>query len=69
MQVKKDEIRNNILDTAQRLFIKRGYENTSMKQIAERSNISKSNIYRYFRSKEEIYEKKKELFGKLGIKL
>lgn len=27
-----------------------------MKLIAERSNISKSNIYRYFRSKEEIYE-------------
>lgn len=57
MQVKKDEIQNRILETAQRLFIKRGYENTSLKQIAEQSNISKSNIYRYFSSKEEIYEK------------
>ncbi|SFY13329.1 TetR/AcrR family transcriptional regulator, partial [Ruminococcus sp. XPD3002] len=47
MQVKKDDIRNKILETAQRLFIKRGYENTSLKQIAEKSNISKSNIYRY----------------------
>lgn len=56
MQVKKDEIRNRILETAQRLFIKRGYENTSLKQIAEKSNISKSNIYRYYRSKDEIYE-------------
>lgn len=56
MQVKKDDIRNKILETAQRLFIKRGYENTSLKQIAEKCNISKSNIYRYFSSKEEIYE-------------
>lgn len=56
MQVKKDDIRNRILEAAQRLFIIRGYENTSMKQIAERSNISKSNIYRYYSSKEEIYE-------------
>ena len=57
MQVKKDEIQSKILETAQRLFIKRGYENTSLKQIAEKSNISKSNIYRYYRSKEDIYEK------------
>ena len=57
MQVKKDEIQNKILETAQRLFIRRGYENTSLKMIAERSNISKSNIYRYYSSKEDIYEK------------
>ncbi|MGB4093892.1 MAG: TetR/AcrR family transcriptional regulator [Ruminococcus flavefaciens] len=56
MQVKKDEIRNKILEMAQRLFIKRGYENTSLKQIAEKSNISKSNIYRYYSSKDDIYE-------------
>ncbi|MCR5235232.1 MAG: TetR/AcrR family transcriptional regulator [Lachnospiraceae bacterium] len=56
MQVKKDEIRNKILEMAQKLFIKRGYEKTSLKQIAEKSNISKSNIYRYYSSKEDIYE-------------
>ena len=56
MQVKKDDIKNNILVVAERLFIKRGYENTSLKMIAEKCNISKSNIYRYYSSKEEIYE-------------
>lgn len=56
MQVKKDEIQNKILTVAERLFIQRGYENTSVKQIADRCNISKSNIYRYFSSKDEIYE-------------
>ena len=56
MQIKKEDIRNSILIAAERLFIKRGYENTSLKMIADICNISKSNIYRYFGSKEEIYE-------------
>lgn len=56
MQVKKDDIRSSILIMAERLFIRSGYENTSLKMIAGKCNISKSNIYRYFSSKEEIYE-------------
>lgn len=56
MQVKKEDIKSNILTVAERLFIRRGYENTSLKMIADRCNISKSNIYRYYNSKEEIYE-------------
>jgi len=56
MQIKKDDIRSNILITAERLFLKRGYNETSLKMISERCNISKSNIYRYFSSKEEIYD-------------
>ncbi len=56
MQIKKDDIRNKILDISEKLFIKNGYDNTSLKQISEKSYISKSNIYRYFSSKEEIYE-------------
>ncbi|MBO7451588.1 MAG: TetR/AcrR family transcriptional regulator [Clostridiales bacterium] len=56
MQCKKDEIRDKILNTSSRLFIKNGYENTSLQLIADKCYISKSNIYRYFSSKEEIYE-------------
>ena len=56
MQVKKEDISSNILNTAMRLFIKRGYENTSLKLIAEKCHICKSNIYRYYSSKEDIYE-------------
>lgn len=56
MQVKKDDIQNRILAVSEKLFIKNGYENTSLKMIAERSYISKSNIYRYYKSKNEIYE-------------
>lgn len=56
MQIKKDDIRAKILSVSERMFIRNGYENTSLRMIADRSYISKSNIYRYFSSKEEIYE-------------
>ena len=56
MQTKKEEIRNRILAVSERSFIKNGYNDTSLHMIAAVCNISKSNIYRYFASKEEIYE-------------
>ena len=56
MQTKKEEIRNRILAVSERSFIKNGYNDTSLHMIAAACNISKSNIYRYFASKEEIYE-------------
>ena len=56
MQTKKEDIRKKILDVSERMFIRNGYENTSLQMIADRCYISKSNIYRYFKSKDEIYE-------------
>lgn len=56
MQVQKQEIRDRIINSAARLFIRNGYAGTSLKMIAEKCYISKSNFYRYFRSKEELYE-------------
>jgi AcrR family transcriptional regulator len=56
MQIKKDEIHQRILEVSKRLFLINGYEKTSLRMVADKCFISKSNIYRYFRSKEEIYE-------------
>ncbi|MBP3235217.1 MAG: TetR/AcrR family transcriptional regulator [Eubacterium sp.] len=56
MQIKKDEIKTRILTVSKRLFINNGYEKTSLRMVANKCFISKSNIYRYFKSKEEIYE-------------
>ena len=56
MQIKKDEIYQRILSISKKLFINKGYEKTSLRMVADKCFISKSNIYRYFRSKEEIYE-------------
>ena len=55
MQILKEEIRENILEAALCLFYQKGYEKTSMAMIAEKTGVSKSNLYNYFRSKEEIF--------------
>lgn len=53
--------REEILEAATRLFYKKGYQSTSMNDLANEMGLSKSAIYHYFRSKEEIlveiYEK------------
>ena len=43
-----------ILATASQLFVQKGYEKTSMQDIARTAGISKGAIYHHFQSKEEI---------------
>jgi AcrR family transcriptional regulator len=43
-----------ILDAAKHLYFEKGYENTSIDEVAEQAGISKSTLYTYFGSKEEI---------------
>lgn len=54
MQVQKDYIRDSILASALDEFSSKGYRTATMSSIAERCGISKSNLYRYFSSKDEI---------------
>ncbi len=55
MQVLKDEIRQGIVRAAKELFLQKGFEATSVNMIARRAGVSKSNLYNYFSSKENIY--------------
>lgn len=47
--------RDNIIAAAKELFETKGVEKTTMDDIAELADYSKSTIYVYFKSKEEIY--------------
>ena len=55
MQIPKDNIRNNILKAAENIFLEKGYSKTSMREIAAKSNVVLSNIYNYFKNKDEIF--------------
>jgi AcrR family transcriptional regulator len=46
--------RQRILDVALDLFVEQGYEETSLRQIAERVGVTKAALYYHFRSKDEI---------------
>lgn len=54
MQILKEKIRENIINSSRAYFISEGYEKATLKDIAEKADISVGNIYRYFKSKEEI---------------
>ena len=49
-----NDTRQRILDTALDLFIERGYDKTSLREIAERVGVTKAALYYHFSSKEEI---------------
>lgn len=51
-----DERRQEILNGAMMLFSKKGYDKTSISDIAAYLGISQGLCYRYFKSKEEIFE-------------
>lgn len=55
MRVRTDERRNAIIEAATEIFAKVGYERASMAMIAERTGGSKTTLYGYFPSKEELF--------------
>ncbi len=51
---RSEATRERILDVALELFNQRGYEGTSLREIAERLGITKAALYYHFKSKGEI---------------
>ncbi len=54
-QVKKAAINSRILEAAFSLFSEKGYQATSMPDIASRAGTTPGNIYRYYTSKFELF--------------
>lgn len=46
--------RREILDAAEQLFVNKGFQNTSMREIGEAAGVGKSTLYDYFQTKEQI---------------
>ncbi|NLF97996.1 MAG: TetR/AcrR family transcriptional regulator [Candidatus Riflebacteria bacterium] len=54
MQILKKSVKLAIEKTALKLFAARGYDNTTMAEIAAAAGVSTGNIYRYHANKEEL---------------
>jgi AcrR family transcriptional regulator len=50
------DAKTRILDAAQRLILKRGYQSASLDEIAEMAPASKPTIYAHFEGKEALFE-------------
>jgi AcrR family transcriptional regulator len=51
-----DERRNDIIDKAEKLLTKHGYDNTSVAAIIDKVGIAKGTFYHYFKSKDELLD-------------
>jgi AcrR family transcriptional regulator len=55
MRVRTDAKRSDIVDSAASVFLEQGFARASMSEIAARVGGSKTTLYGYFRSKEELF--------------
>lgn len=53
-QQRRGNTRQRIRDVALELFAEQGYEKTSLREIAERLDVTKAALYYHFKTKEEI---------------
>ncbi|AXO93168.1 TetR/AcrR family transcriptional regulator [Bacillus anthracis] len=51
-----EERRKEILETAERLFLTKGYTKTTVNDILKEVGIAKGTFYHYFKSKEEVMD-------------
>ena len=51
-----EERKQEILDTAMRIFYEKGYEKTSITDIAKAIGVAQGLCYRYFPSKEALFD-------------
>jgi AcrR family transcriptional regulator len=54
-QIKKESVRKGILESAFKLIAKKGYQATSIPDIARDAGMTPGNIYRYYGSKFELF--------------
>ncbi len=55
-RVKNRDIRiQEIQIAAKKVFLRKGFINTTMEAIAEKAGISKGTVYLYFKNKQEVY--------------
>jgi len=50
----RQEMKQHILDAAKELFLSEGFENVSIRRIAQKIEYSPTTVYIYFKDKEEI---------------
>jgi AcrR family transcriptional regulator len=53
--LKKQQTRTLIADTAMGLFMKRGFDHVTVAEVAEAAGVSEKTVFNYFHSKEDLF--------------
>ena len=62
-ELKKEQTRQLIADTAWRLFADRGFDQVSVAEVAREAQVSEATVYNYFHTKEDMFYLRLEAFG------
>lgn len=54
MQTLKADVKERIVESAKKEFLEKGIERASMREIAQGSQMTVGNLYRYFKNKDEL---------------
>jgi AcrR family transcriptional regulator len=52
---KSQQVQDRIIETTRELFLEKGYEKTTVREISKRSGISLGSMYHFFETKDEIF--------------
>ena len=61
-ELKKEQTRQLIADTAWRLFADRGFDQVSVAEVAREAQVAEATVYNYFRTKEDLFYWRLEAF-------
>lgn len=64
-ELKKEQTRQLIANTAWRLFVDRGFDDVSVAEIAREAQVAEATVFNYFRTKEDLFFWRLEAFGLL----
>lgn len=56
LQLKKEEKKQNLINSAYELFVSQGLTKTSIDEIVNRANVAKGTFYLYFKDKSDIMQ-------------
>jgi AcrR family transcriptional regulator len=62
-ELKKEQTRQHIADTAFRLFADHGFDRVTVAEIAREAQVAEATVFNYFASKEDLFYWRLEAFG------
>jgi AcrR family transcriptional regulator len=62
-ELKKEQTRQLIADTAWRLFADRGFDQVSVAEVAREAQVAQATVFNYFPAKEDLFYWRLEAFG------
>jgi AcrR family transcriptional regulator len=62
-ELKKEQTRQLIADTAWRLFADRGFDRVTVVEVAREAQVAEATVFNYFPSKEDLFYSRLEAFG------